>query len=378
MKQMLEVTPKKLKKLLKKHYEVNQPLFIWGKCGIGKTMITNDFGQDRAKDLNRKFIDWNELTEEEKESFIMNGGEKIKESFIMSYLKASQCDSTSTSGIPNFTSDKKYLVWTNDIIWRVFEHKEARGIIFLDEFNLAPPLIQSSFYSIINDRKVGNISINPYVMRIACGNTSDDKANIYEMASPLYNRFSHCELILSTDEWISWAMKNEVDARLIAFISFKENMLYTFKPNVNDKIFATPRTVKLCSDKIKGVEDDEELYDYTATTVGVDFAEVFTAHVKLQQQLDIDKILNNPEMVADIQEFDVKYSFIGAVAERYKKKKDLLAKCLKLSINLEPEFASLLLRLIKTSTSTANWMKETVRLKEWEDVYNKYGKFILD
>jgi hypothetical protein len=352
------------------------PLFVWGAPGIGKTYTVKKVAEILAKKQGRKMIDWNDLTESEKEGFIKNN-EAIKSHFILLDTRASECDTTDTKGIPNFTSDKSYLVWANDIIWKVLENKESRGLLFFDEFNLAPPLIQSTFYKIIHDKKVGNSRINESVWVCAAGNRLDDRAATYEMAAPLANRFCHCELDIPTvEEWSEWAANNDIDKRIIAFVNFRKKYLFYFNKDYVGKAYPTPRTWEFCSKLLGGTKDDSDAKMSASISVGEGVAIEFDAFSKMSRKFNIKEIMQEPEKLKVPESVDERYALCYALAEHYAEHKDTLKKMLVFADIFGAEFGILLLRLCKASGKKL-FMENTIKLREQSNVIaKKYKKYL--
>ncbi len=61
-----------LKNLLKEYYAKKQPLFIWGRFGIGKSETIRNTAVEIAKDKSREFIEWNKINEEQKQNVFEN------------------------------------------------------------------------------------------------------------------------------------------------------------------------------------------------------------------------------------------------------------------------------------------------------------------
>ena len=64
----------------------------------------------------------------------------------------------------------------------------------------------------------------------AAGNRQGDRGVTYSMPSPLANRFSHFEVETHLDDWVSWAYRNGIDERVIAFLRFRPELLFDFDP----------------------------------------------------------------------------------------------------------------------------------------------------
>ena len=69
-----------------------------------------------------------------------------------------------------------------------------KGILFLDELNLAPTAMKGMAQKLIMDRKVGSYRVQEGWFIWATGNSKEDMAAVYDMPSPLANRFLHLEV----------------------------------------------------------------------------------------------------------------------------------------------------------------------------------------
>jgi len=67
----------------------------------------------------------------------------------------------------------------------------GRGILFLDEVNMAPPTMQGMAQQLILDRRVGSYELPDGWFVWAAGNRKEDRASVFDMPAPLANRFLH-------------------------------------------------------------------------------------------------------------------------------------------------------------------------------------------
>ena len=61
----------------------------------------------------------------------------------------------------------------------------SEGLLFFDELNAAPPLVQASLYQLTLDRRVGEYVLPDGWRIIAAGNRSEDAAIVFRMPSAL-------------------------------------------------------------------------------------------------------------------------------------------------------------------------------------------------
>jgi len=367
---MREVNHEQLKKILKIAYRAKRSYFIWGAIGIGKSYSVKELGKELAKEENREFVEWNNLTKEEKLKIMEN----LEKYFIFIDQRALQFD-LGDFKLPKFENTNGTFEWCIPLVYKAICDKRAKGILFFDEFNLAPPSIQGMFYQIINDKQIGEHKISDGIFIIGAGNRLEDKANIYEMPKPLLDRFEHLELkIPSLEEWTKWALANGIDHRIISFLHFKPSYLFKLDEKSKDNAFPTPRGWEYLSNMIEKINDEEEelLENIISSNVGEACAIEMISFLKLTKNIRIKDFLDNPEKIKEIDKIDLKYSIICELAEIYKQQEKSLDKIMKIVQFLEPEFAILCLRLLKT----VNPKHFIANAKKYEFI-SRFEKYLL-
>ena len=355
---MRALSHNELKQVVRNAYHNMVALFIWGATGIGKSETIKQVAMELAKEKKLPFLE----------------GRCQEGSFGLIDARLSQFDPSDLRGLPFVSQDGKtkwaYPNWLPT---------EGEGILFLDEANLAPPLVQSSAYQLILDRKLGDYQVPKGWAIIAAGNRLEDKAYTFELAGPLCNRFIHAELgVPSIEDWSEWAMTAGVDSRIITFLLYKAVFLYKFDSKLKDKAFPTPRSwARYCSPIIKDVVDNNMLLTLISAAVGEGVATECVAYLKLSKSIDLKDILEHPEKIKEIKGIDVKYSLTSALSEFVKKDtKTTLPKVCKCAEHLDAEFAILLLRFIKASTpKLLDYLQKD---KVVAEVYKKYLKYVCD
>ena len=76
---------------------------------------------------------------------------------------------------------------------RHFWPADGAGILFLDELNAAPAMVQARFYQLVLDRRLGEYMLPDGWVMIAAGKRDADRAHTTRMPTPLQNRFVHLE-----------------------------------------------------------------------------------------------------------------------------------------------------------------------------------------
>jgi len=362
---VLELNHKLLKKHIKKSYLVQHALMVWGAPGIGKSYACKEVAQELAKENNSPFID---------------GGNE-DDSFGFIDLRLASLDPSDLRGLP--FPDKETMLTQ----WFIpsFLPTKGKGILFLDEINLAPGSIQGAAYQLIHDRKLGDYKLPDGWGVVAAGNRINDGAQVFEMLKPLQNRFSHVQLKEpNIDTWLEeFALPNKIDTRIMGFLRFKRDYLFKFDAQSKEVSFPTPRSWEFTSDYIKGVKDVEEVYMYTASTVGTGIAHEFKAFVEHQLNIDISKMLKNPKLFKSLDGVDKKYACITAICDVYnnsfntKEEEQTFNTALNFCNNINPEFGAFLLHIMRT-TNNDIWSKYiTENNKIVLQTIEKYGKYLV-
>jgi len=179
----------------------------------------------------------------------------------------------------------------------------------------------------------------------------------------------------------SWAIKNKIDARVISFLNFKSSYLYKFNENSKDPAFSTPRTWFFTSKIIKDVVDLDELKLLVSTTIGGGMAIEFVSFLKIQEKLNIKKILANPSGFKLPTEVSEKYALISGLTDYLSRDKKVLDKILIIANRLEAEFATLLIHLVKNYFDDEKFrilvLSDSGLKNLWSDFTSKNQKFII-
>jgi hypothetical protein len=87
--------------------------------------------------------------------------------------------------------------------------KACGGIVFVDEFNLAPPAIQAPMLGLILDKRIGGAQMPARVRCVGAANDVQDAAGGWDLAPPLSNRLGHIPWEMPNEtEWTEWLMSS--------------------------------------------------------------------------------------------------------------------------------------------------------------------------
>jgi hypothetical protein len=256
----------------------HQPAFIWGGPGIGKSSIVAQL----AASLNLALRD----------------------------IRALLLDPVDLRGLPFVSQDGRSK-------WAVpeFLPADGGGILFLDELNAAPGMVQAAFYQLVLDRKLGEYTLPGGWIIIAAGNRDSDRAHTTRMPTPLRNRFVHLDFEVDTQEWSEWAIGAGIRPEVIAFIRFRPQLLSAFDRDAN--AFPSPRSWEFVSRMLDSGPDASVEHEMFAGAVGTGAATEFSGFLKMFRELpNIDAILLNPGGEPVPESPAAQYAVASALAHR--------------------------------------------------------------
>ena len=97
-------------------------------------------------------------------------------------------------------------------------------VLFLDELNRARPEVLQTIMDLALNRKLAGKSL-PEGSRIISAVNNGEEYQLTELDPALVSRFNIYEFVPSVDEWLLWANKNNIDERVIKYISANHSEL---------------------------------------------------------------------------------------------------------------------------------------------------------
>ncbi len=195
---------------------------------------------------------------------------------------------------------------------------EQPTVFFLDDLGQAPASVQAACMQLLLARRINGHVISDKVTFLAATNRKEDRAGVSGLLEPVKSRFaSIVELEVSPDDWVKWALKNDMPVELISFIRFKPALLSDFKPSKDIVNTPSPRSVAAIGRmQNAGLSKDIEFEVYKGAA-GEGFAAEYTAFLKMFRNLpNIDDIILNPGKAEVPKEPSVLCAISGALANR--------------------------------------------------------------
>lgn len=292
------MTPADLRSYLSKliSHELTLSVMIWGPPGIGKSSVV----ARAAEAHGLSFID----------------------------LRLSQLAPTDLRGLP--VPEGGVSRWYPP----EFLPREGRGVLFLDELNMAPPALQGIAQQLILDRRVGLYQVPPGWFLWAAGNRKEDRASVFDMPSPLANRFLHLDVTPDFESFKTYAIETGLHEQVLAFLSYRPTLLHKLDPQ--RPAWPSPRSWEMAS-KLheRGLS--------VAPAVGEACAAEFSAFLSVYQHLSsVDEILaGQGEQHAFPEEPSMRYAISVALSVRVDSSDQALSAFRWLNERAAPEWVQL-------------------------------------
>lgn len=188
-----------------------------------------------------------------------------------------------------------------------FLPREGRGVLFLDEINLAPPALQGVAQQLVLDRRVGSYHVPEAWFVWAAGNRKEDHASVFDMPRPLSNRFMHLEVSVDLESFRGYAIYKGFHERIVAFLSYRPSLLHRI--DAQRPAWPSPRSWEMADALLRAGLD-------ITPAVGAPAAGEFDAFCKVYDALpDLDAILRG-EPVPAPEELSARYATTLALALR--------------------------------------------------------------
>ena len=189
-------------------------------------------------------------------------------------------------------------------------------VLMLDEMNRALPGVQQSAFQLVLDRELGNdkdgtpYKLHPETRIIAAVNHGAEY-DVNDMDPALLRRFWVCDLVPTSDDWITWANAKGIDSVLVDFIRQHPEHLRvdptevepgTVCPNpaswhrINDALVA----MQMAPADVAGNKRPDGFYAVALGMVGTEAAIAFTDFVEgYEMVLSAEDVLNDYDSKRD-------------------------------------------------------------------------------
>jgi len=191
-------------------------------------------------------------------------------------------------------------------------------VFFLDDIGQAPASVQAACMQLLLARRINGHKVADFVTFISATNRRQDKAGVMGILEPVKSRFSAIlELEINIDDWVNWAIENNMPVELIAFIRYRPNLLHDFKPTADIINTPNPRTVAYVGKMMNAGLSDDIQYELIAGAAGEGFAAEFIGFLNTWKHLpDIENLIANPDKTAVPTEPSLLFAICGALIQK--------------------------------------------------------------
>lgn len=198
------------------------------------------------------------------------------------------------------------------------------------------------------DRVVGEHRLPDNCIVIAAGNRTTDKSVAYKMPKALANRLMHIDVQGNFNSWKEWAIKKDINHKVLGFLSFRQNYLMSFDASSEDLAFATPRSWEMVSNILNNIDDSiSKMYPLISGLVGTGIASEFKTWEKVYKDLpDLDDIFDG-KMPKLPQNTDAMYALVSSMtvyAKEHKNDLNKISNSIKYANLLPADFSVLLMK----------------------------------
>jgi hypothetical protein len=294
--------PTDAKDALKLAISLQQPVFLEGSPGVGKSDIVRQAALETLGNIED--------------------------------VRVSLLDAVDARGLMFLEQGK--TVWAPP----VWLPQDGSGVLFLDELTSGAQMVQAALYQLILDRRLGEYRLPNGWAIVAAGNKDSDRAIVQRMSTALANRFLHLSLDVHPHDWVTWAQNNGLSGEVIFCIKNRPELLYTFDPRTTEKPFASPRTWAMLDRIFQTTPAPALEFPLYAGLVGQAPAAEFTGFLRiLREMVDPDAVLASPDTSEIPGDPSIMYALSLALAR--KASPDNLPAYFRYIERIPPEFGML-------------------------------------
>jgi len=299
----VQLKPSQLFDLLYHAFELDEPVIIVGKPGVGKTAIVE-------------------------QAAVKYEAELIK-------MHPALDEPTDVKGIPWFFEDAKGKKRAAFVPIGQFERvmtAKGKTILFLDDFLQAVDAVQKGHMQTLHGREIAGHRIPDCVRMVIATNDRSHRAGAGGALEPIKSRTTIVELVEDLDEWARYwlfeqqtldGVKVSMDllAETVAFLKARPELFCDFNPNVDLKNSPNPRTwVKSIKWLTRPVDDVVQLAAQTGVLGEGPAGERLAFRETYRQMPTIDAILLNPDAVEIPEQPSILFAICGALAGKANEK----------------------------------------------------------
>lgn len=225
---------------------------------------------------------------------------------------------TDAKGYPIYDTETKEAHFIPYDTLRTIIETTHPTIVVLEDFGQANQSVQASFMHLLLARQIGDFKVSDQVTFLVATNDKTHHAGVAGIIEPLKSRpLSIVTLETDQEDWIQWAMNNNIAPEVIGFIRLRGSVfLSNFTPTLDMTNSPSPRGQQHVSDIIKMGLDPATEFELIKGAVGEAYAIEMRGFLALFRNLPAPQtILSDPETVdIPVDNPAVIYAYCGALA----------------------------------------------------------------
>jgi predicted ATPase len=283
----IKVSPKELAVILEAYIRAGEPIMLSGAPGVGKSDIVAQAARAAGAELIVTHPVVSDPTDYKGMPWVSTVDGKVKAEFIIFQDLEKICNAT----VPT--------------------------IVFLDDLGQASPSVQAACMQLLLNRAINGKKVSDFVTFIAATNRKQDKAAVTGILEPVKSRFGTIlEVTPVVQDWIEWALDNDVSIETIAFIQYRPEFLFDFRPTTDMTNSPSPRTVVNADKAFKKKLQKSLTYKTVAGAAGVGYATEFMSFIEVCYDLpNLTDIIMNPTTAPVSTRLDVQCAVAAALAQ---------------------------------------------------------------
>ena len=284
--------PSNALEIMKSVLKGGNSVFLQGEVGIGKSATVMDLVKILAKGKK-----------------IVNNVKPKKDEYGYTDYRLSLFESIDFGGLPHIDE--------NGLQKRAFldnlpQESEGGGLLFFDEFSQADKSVQALITQLLHERRIGDYVLADGWKIVLAGNDSTHRAVSSKLPSNVVSRVTLIKFQHDHNDWINWAVKNDVHPDILGFIQYQPEWLNVFDPRVCNGQ-PNPRSYVRLSDTLKTNPREDLIQDIAEGDIGETASIELSAFMSLKNDIpDLNKIIKGGK-VKIVDDIGLMYATVVAL-----------------------------------------------------------------
>lgn len=187
----------------------------------------------------------------------------------------------------------------------------GRNLVLFDEAADAPMAMQNLIRRLMWTRELNGLRASAETYFVLASNRTKDKSGAGRLSGKVKTATTQLEVEANLDDWVTWALDNNIDPVLIQFLRFRPPLLDGYDPDA--EVSPTPRQWELVS-YVPASLPTGLFFKDVAGKVGDGPASEYTAFRKVYAELPSpEEVVMNPTTIKISDEPSVRFAITGSM-----------------------------------------------------------------